>query len=610
MSIYQQMFKILCGLSVLLGIVAQSSLPNPVQQAYIKASNTDSIDFFGGAVAISSDGNILAVGAIGESSAATGVNGNESNNNKATAGAVYLFVRSGDTWVQQAYLKASNTDAGDYFGASLALSSDGTTLAVGAFGEDANPQAVDGQNNNVFFSSGAVYVFTRTGSTWTQQAYLKASNGNTGDQFGYSLALSDNGDTLAVGAYGEESNAIGVNPSGLPFPTPTGQYNNSESYAGAAYVFTRDAGAWSQKAYIKPSNTDGQDFFGYELSLSGDGRTLAVGAYGEDSNAVGINDLANQADNSRLDSGAVYLFTLTGNTWAQQAYLKASQPDNDDGFGRSITLANDGNTLAVGAFFEDSNAAGINGDQGDNSAPNAGAAYVFTRNNNTWTQQAYLKASNAEPFDEFGYALSLSAKGDTLAIGALRENSGATGINGDQQSNNVQMAGAVYLFMHTGGVWLQQDYIKASNTGITDLFGSALALSDDGGTLVVGAKWEDSATNGINSTPDDAYPDSGAAYLFVSSGYNVGGVLTGLSAGESITVQNNGGDDVTLTNDGQFTFATPVASGSPYAVTITTKPASKTCHVNHANGLIASSSITNIAVHCWLPGRIFSDSFE
>lgn len=151
MSIYQQMFKILCGLSVLLGIVAQSSLPNPVQQAYIKASNTDSIDFFGGAVAISSDGNILAVGAIGESSAATGVNGNESNNNnKATAGAVYLFVRSGDTWVQQAYLKASNTDAGDYFGASLALSSDGTTLAVGAFGEDANPQAVDGQNNNVF----------------------------------------------------------------------------------------------------------------------------------------------------------------------------------------------------------------------------------------------------------------------------------------------------------------------------------------------------------------------------------------------------------------------------------------------------------------------------
>src|SRR5262249_23061327 len=147
------------------------------QQAYIKASNTHADDQFGTSVALSADGSILAVGAIGESSAATGVDGSQADHAAPGAGAVYLFARSATTRRQQAYIKASNTSAGDGFGMSVALSADGATLAVGALDEDSAATGVDGnQADNSAASAGAVYVFTRSATAWSQQAYLKASN--------------------------------------------------------------------------------------------------------------------------------------------------------------------------------------------------------------------------------------------------------------------------------------------------------------------------------------------------------------------------------------------------------------------------------------------------
>ena len=169
------------------------------------------------------------------------------------------------------YLKASNTGSGDWFGYSLSLSGDGNTLAVGAIREDSNAGGIDGdQKNNEALGSGAVYVFTRDkGGHWEQQAYLKASNTGREDFFGQSLSLSDDGNTLAVGAYGEDSNASGIDGD---------QENNEAERSGAVYVFTRDnEGHWEQQAYLKASNTERRDWFGHSLSLSGDGRTLAVG---------------------------------------------------------------------------------------------------------------------------------------------------------------------------------------------------------------------------------------------------------------------------------------------------------------------------------------------
>ena len=448
-------------------------------------------------------GGSVALSADGNT-LAVGAYGEDSN-----SGAVYVLTRSGASWTQQAYIKASNTDSSDEFGRSVALSADGNTLAVGAAYEASNATGIDapgGQTDNSASQSGAVYVFTRTGSTWTQQAYVKASNTEAFDFFGYSVALSADGNTLAVGAYGEDSNATGVNGD---------QTDNSASASGAVYVFTRTGSTWTQQAYVKASNTEAFDEFGYSVALSADGNTLAVGAYGEDSNATGVN--GDQTNNSASQSGAVYVLTRSGASWAQQAYVKASNTGASDFFGYSVALSADGNTLAVGAYREDSNATGVNGDQTNNSASASGAVYVFTRTGSTWAQQAYVKASNTGSNDEFGTSVALSADGNTLAVGAIYEDSNATGIDapGGQTNNSASESGAVYVFTRSGASWTQQAYVKASNTGADDYFGWSVALSADGNTLAVGAIGEASNATGVNGDQtDNSASYSGAVYLY------------------------------------------------------------------------------------------------
>jgi trimeric autotransporter adhesin len=492
--------------------VAGSCTSNPI--TYVKASNTGADDLFGWSVALSGDGNTLAVGAPGEDSSATGINGNQADDSAKNAGAVYVFTRSGGTWSQQAYIKAFSSGGGDVFGGGddntlgppvVALSEDGNTLAVGAPREDSNATGINGdQADDSADSAGAVYVFTRSGGTWSQQAYVKASNTGANDQFGSSVALSVDGNTLAVGALGEASNATGINGN---------QADDSADSAGAVYVFTRSGGTWSQQAYVKASNTGANDQFGFSVALSGDGNTLAVGAPREDSNAAGIN--GNQADDSANGAGAVYVFTRSGGTWSQQAYVKASNTGANDGFGWSVALSGDGNTLAVGAVGEDSNATGINGDQADDSANSAGAVYVFTRSGGTWSQQAYVKASNTGGDDIFGSHVALSGGGNTLAVGAFREASGATGIDGNQADNSALEAGAVYVFTRSGGTWSQQAYVKASNTREYDAFGYSVALSGDGNTLAVSAPAEDSDATGINGNQATTFADhAGAVYVY------------------------------------------------------------------------------------------------
>jgi hypothetical protein len=467
------------------------------QAVYGKASNTGISDSFGYSVALS--GDTLAVGARSESSNATGIDGDQANDDAQGAGAVYVFVRNGATWTQQAYLKASNTEADDSFGGSVALSAD--TLAVGAGNEDSNATGIDGnQADNTAMNAGAVYVFVRSGTTWSQQAYVKASNTGAGDGFGFQVALS--GDTLAVGAPGEASKATGVNPGG-------GQADNGASGSGAVYVFVRQGTDWAQQAYIKASNAEANDEFGHSVALFDN--TLAVGAIGEASGAVGVNPTNGQADNTAGSAGAVYVFVRNGTTWGQQAYVKASNAEAMDAFGSSVAL--DGDALAVGAVGEASGNAGVNGNELDNSALGAGAAYVFVRNNSSWAQQAYVKASNTGEFDQFGYSVALF--GDTLAVGARAEASFATGINGDQSDDAADLAGAVYLFDRSGATWTQRAYVKASNTGFLDSFGISVALARD--TLAVGAMNEASGAKGINPAngqDDNSTGASGAVYVF------------------------------------------------------------------------------------------------
>jgi hypothetical protein len=396
------------------------------QQAYLKAANSGASDFFGWSVAIS--GDIVVVGAPGEDSAATGFNGNSADDSAIDSGAAYVFVRCDGVWSQHAYLKASNTDEGDEFGSSVAISGD--TVVVGARGEDGSGTGVGGnQFDNSVSQSGAAYVFVRGASgVWTQQAYLKASNTELGDRFGGSVALS--GDTVVVGAHLEDSNATGVDGN---------QADNTAGDSGAAYVFVRTGEIWSQQAYLKASNTGADDQFGFAVAVSDD--TVVVGAHLEDSNATGVG--GNQADNGATDSGAAYIFIRNGEVWSQQAYLKASNTDANDFFGRSVAVS--ANIVVAGAFIEDSNATGVDGNQADNSATDSGSAYAFVRDGGVWSQQVYLKASNTDMSDFFG--ISVSVSDGIVVVGAIFEDSAATGVDGNQADNSADLAGAAYLFV-------------------------------------------------------------------------------------------------------------------------------------------------------------------
>jgi hypothetical protein len=465
---------------------------------YVKASNTETFDYFGYAISLSADGNTLAVGAPGDDSytggqvddcdAATPVNC------AANSGAVYLIRRDASgNWSQLAYLKASTPGADDWFGYAVALAGDGNTLAVGA------PMQDFGKVTDI----GGVYLFTRdpTSGGWSQHSTQHPSLG-LGDQAGRSVALSSDGRTLAVGVEFEDSNATTIDGDAT---------DNSAADSGAVYILSLGDTGWVKQAYIKSSlNFDG-DKFGADVALSGDGNTLAVGAPYQDTEAT--------------DAGNVYIFSRAGNSWSETNRIFVFD-NRDDRFGEHLALSADGSTLAVGSSFEDSNATTINGDGSNDSAADAGAAYIFVANATTgwakWSQQAYIKALNAEAGDWFGSDLALSADGNILAVGAYSEGSPATSIDGDHTSNAATESGAVYLFSRDATTWSAKSYIKAANTEAEDNFGK-VALSADGNVLAVSASNEDSNATGICASGDTACATTqinnsaskaGAVYLY------------------------------------------------------------------------------------------------
>ncbi len=456
--------------------------------AYFKASTIGPGNQFGTAVALSADGNTLAVGSPYDT-----INGYAS-------GAVYIFTRdAAGSWQQQAYItNASYSGEGDQFGFSLTLSNDGDTLAIGAPGESSDGTA----DNNLALFSGSVYIFRRTDDTWSEQAHIKANNFEAGDRFGSSVALNGNdGNTLAVGATFESSDASGINQDAT---------NNNATWSGAAYIFNYLNANWTQQAYIKASNANAHDLFGHAIKLNDDGRVLAVSAINE------ASDGSSATNNAAGGAGAVYIFELS-TAWTQTAYLKASNPDINDNFGYALDFNAQGDLLAVGAPGESSNRSGIGEEQANNEARSSGAVYLFTFTNSdtpAWTQTTYIKASNTEAGDRFAHALSLNATGDELAVSAIFESSSATGINGDERDNSSNTAGAVYFFQSTEQ-WQQHSYIKAPNTDLGDHFGQSVDLDSTGNTLAVGVKYESSSAVGVGGNIlDNQATGAGAVFLY------------------------------------------------------------------------------------------------
>ncbi len=410
------------------------------QESQKVASDGAANDQFGGAVSIS--GNTAIIGSL---NADVGANANQ--------GAAYIFVRTGTTWTQQAKLTASDGAASDFFGVDTAIYGD--TVIVGSHRNDV------GSN----IDQGAAYIFVRSGTTWTQQAQLTASDGAASDFFGFGVTIF--GDTAIVGAHTDD---VGANTD-----------------QGAAYVFTRSGTTWTEQTKLTASDGAANDAFGVDLEISGN--TVIIGASLDD---VGTN----------TDQGSAYIFVRSGAVWTQQAKLTASDGVTVDNFGRDVAIS--GDTALVGAYFADVG-----------TVVGAGSAYVFNRSGTTWTQQQKLTASDGGASDFFG--ISVAINGDTIIIGASQDDVGA----------NVNQ-GSAYFFTRINGIWHQQQKLNASNGTANDLFGISVAVSGD--KFVIGAWLSDSAVsnplNENNFTP--AAVDQGASYFFIND------VLAPTSAGVSI----------------------------------------------------------------------------
>jgi hypothetical protein len=265
-------------------------------------------------------------------------------------------------------------------------------------------------------SQGSAYVFTRSGTSWSQQAHLTADDGAALDDFGWSVALF--GDTALVGAW---LDAIGENLN-----------------QGSAYVFVRSGTNWSQQAKLTAPDAPGYDRFGYSVALSGE--TALVGSYNDDVGAT-------------INQGSAYVFVRSGTSWSQQAQLTAADGAAYDVFGSSVALS--GETALVGASSDD---VGANVDQG--------SAYVFARSGTSWSPQGKLTGADGAAHDYFGWAVALS--GETALVGVPYDQ---VGLNAEQ--------GSAYLFARSGGNWSRQGKLTASDGAASDNFGWAVALSGE-----------------------------------------------------------------------------------------------------------------------------------
>ena len=369
----------------------------------LTGAGVDGTPNFGLSVALSQDGNTALIG------------GPADNNG---TGAAWVFVRSGAIWSQEGpKLTPGGTSAAIEFGISVALSADGNTALIGAV-----------EDNN---ASGSAWVFVRSGGVWSQQGpKLVPTGGSPLVFFGRSVALSKDGNTALIG----------------------GPADNTD--AGAAWVFVRSAGTWTQqgpKLTASDESTQGLTFFGTSVALSGDGNTALIG--GPDDN---------------IATGAAWVFVRSAGTWSQQGpKLTPTDASAPEMFGNSVSLSGDGNTALI---------------TGPRDNVFVGAAWVFVRSAGAWSQQGpKLTADDEIGQAEFGNSVSLSRDGSTALIGAPFDNPS----NGEGQ-------GAAWVFARSGSTWSQQgSKLTASDENGLATFGDAVALSGDGATSLIGGPQDD-----------------------------------------------------------------------------------------------------------------------
>jgi len=441
------------------------------QQANFQGADVGGNSFYGQALEISNDGNTTAVGARGDY-------------------AIYVHTRSGSTWSQQQKITVSGQSG--HIGRVVSLSGDGDTVAFS--------DAIYSTNN-----IGRVYVWTRSGSTWSSETIIEYDDADadldSGDRFGSSLALTDDGNTLVIGCFKEDQDG---------------------SNTGGVYVFTRSGSTWSFQQRLQSNPVITNSEFGNErhgVGISGDGNYIVVGAGGSNKSHVfnlsggtwsqqailtpsggspGTNapsvDISQSgdtvivgvplSDGEASNAGAAYVFTRSGSTWTQEARLNHSTAASNDYFGWDVGISNDGNTAIVSAYADDIS-----------SSTDAGSAFVFTRSGTTWTQQKELNQSTVYAESYFGYQSRISGDATTAIVSA----------NGYDTLSSPYDVGMVYIY-EQARQWTEQTKIQETTFGSN--FGHSVSISGD--TVVVGSNNTD-----VNS------PDGTKSYVYTRASYNL-----------------------------------------------------------------------------------------
>ena len=403
----------------------------------IIASDGAPIDRFGRSVSLSSDGTVAIIGA------------NLDDSPRVNAGSAYIFTKNDNNeWIEVKKLVPADSSSVDFFGESVSLSSDGTVALVGSPRDDIN------------FDSdvGSAYIFTKNeGGEWIETAKLTASDAMSNDQFGTSVAISGDGTTALIGS----------------------QFGDSEiQNSGSAYIFKNVNGEWIETAKLTASDAAERDRFGQSVSVSGDGKTAVIGAFGDDVTV-------------QINIGAGYIFTQNDNNeWIEVKKFIGSNTRNSDQFGISVSISEDGKTIAAGAKTEDTPV-----------GSNNGSAYVFEKDDQgSWNETARLLPSDGSLTTIFfSNLLSISRDGTHIIVSSHEDDL--------EEINN---AGSAYIFTkNEGGEWIETAKLTASDAMSNDQFGTSVAISGDGTTALIGSQFDD--VNGLS--------DVGSAYAFnLSSG--------------------------------------------------------------------------------------------
>lgn len=453
----------------------------PSAEATLVASDGASTDLFGYSVALSSDGLRAIVGAPQDGS--------------PDSGSARVFVRSGATWTEEATLTASPGSGIQDAGFSVALNADGTRALVGAYSDTTVAGA----------AAGSVRVFLRTGTTWTEEATLVASGGTSNDKFGWSVALSSNGERAVVG---------------MPYDDTTAGVD-----AGSARVFFRSGATWTEEATLLAVGGGPTEEFGHSVALSADGTRALIGAWADDT------------------SGSARIFLRSGMVWTEEATLVGSVRAASDRFGIAVALSADASRALVGADRDDT-AAGAD----------AGSARVFVRTGTNWTGEATLLAADSEAGDEFGFSVALSSDGSRAALGVVWDDT-AGGVD----------AGSARVFTRAGTSWTEEATVLASDGAPGDEFGFSIALTADGTRLLAGVEFDDTA-GGPDAGSARLYmlapPGSGSSgpeghcYVFAGEASNAAAAAT--------TCDMLGGHLVTITSPSEQLVAVAVSMGATW----------------------------------------------